>query len=189
MTVALVRLALLLPLAACSPDPLLATRVVPFALTLDSTKAVGSTVCGDSISVKDNMDGIFERFLRDTRQALGGRDPARITVDEITLYADEGPGFAPLAKSFGTFDISLVIDSPSHTVTLVELDHSQVKLGDYPTLPVSFDSHLQLTDAQWAAMLGTLFRVRICGQATPYYLQESHYFHLHLQLRFTSYDR
>jgi len=178
----------LLPLAACSPDPLLATRVVPFALTLDSTKAVGSTVCGDSISVKDNMEGMFELFLRDTREALGGGDPARITLDTINLFAVDGPSFVPLAKSFDSAVISLVFESTGRAITVLTMDHPQVKLEEHPEFPASFDSHLQLTGAEWAAMLGTLFHARMCAQATPDFLQQG-YFYLRLGFAFNSYDR
>jgi len=161
-------LPLLALLAGCSQDSLVHISSISLDVKVAAADAVDSWVCGRSLSIEDEMSGRFEKFLRDTRDALDGRDPARITMDRVTIYCEGQCSSANLE----TLEVSLVVESSGNASQLIAVDHPDFPPGPLE-FPASFDSRQQLTDAEWRALLDTHFHLRLCGKATAQFLQKS----------------
>jgi hypothetical protein len=103
-------------LAACGDDPLRYSEPVGINLKAKSADTVGGVV-SDEKGISTESTNPYGKFVADARVQLGGKDPAEIALEELTLTLGAGStGVTRLGEVFtGQVDVLFVMNDTNNT--------------------------------------------------------------------------
>src|SRR5262249_47896604 len=154
MRASTVCLASLVLAAACGDDPVSFSE--PVAINVHAKSAdVANAVVSDDKNINTESGNPYGAFVTDARAKLGGEDPGRIDVAQVTLLLGAGStGVTTLDEIFaGQVDMLFVMND-SNTSAPVASRAIAAGAGAGPlTFDVTFDDHA-LASADYARLLG-----------------------------------
>jgi hypothetical protein len=151
----------LLLLSACGPAPVSVSSPVGIELKAKSGDVSGSTV-SELKEINTESGNPYGAFIASARSKLGGKDPSKLTLDQLTLtLGGQSTGVATLDQVVtGDVDVAFVVDSSNNTY---DAGHLQSPTGAGPVAAtVTFD-WAAVSTADRAAMLGGSFKVALRG--------------------------
>ncbi|MGE0401331.1 MAG: hypothetical protein AB7T06_31785 [Kofleriaceae bacterium] len=163
----MLRLALIASVFAmgCSDDPLSYSAPVSINLKAKSGDTQNAVVT-DEKNITTESGNPYGAFVSDAQDALDGRDPAVIDVDEVELFLGAGStGVTTLGEVFaGEVDVLFQMNDTNNTYPVA----SRTLDAQTPAGPIAFDVEFpadDVPDADYAKMLTGSFKVVVRGGA------------------------
>lgn len=187
---ALLRLSLgsLLVVAACGDDPLRYSEPVGINLKAKSADTTGGVV-SDEKGITTESGNPYGKFVADARTQLGGKDPAEVALEGLTLTLGAGStGVTRLGEVFtGQVDVLFVMNDTNNTAPAGGGVIAATAAGGPEALDATF-STTTLGAADLAKVMAGNFKVVIRGPAGADFETKGADADLQLTLTFAAYE-
>ncbi len=175
-------------IAACSDDPLRYSEPVGINLKAKSADTTGGVV-SDEKGITTESGNPYGKFVADARAQLGGKDPAEIALEDLTLTLGAGStGVTRLGEVFtGQVDVLFVMNDTNNTVMAGSGNIAATTAGGPAPLDAAFTS-TTLGAADLTKLIGGNFKVVIRGPAGADFETKGADADLQLTLTFAAYE-
>lgn len=156
---------LLLLLCACGTDPVSYSEPVGIELDAKSGDTANATVT-ENKDITTESGNPYGAFVSAAQAKLGGADPSRIDIDEMTLtLGGQSTGVSSLEEVLtGDVDVSFIVNNSNNTY---DAGHVTNPTGVGPVTMSSVFDWSQVAASDRSAVLGGSFKVVLRGPAAP----------------------
>ena len=173
-------------LAACGTDPISYSAPVGIELKAKSTD-VTNTAITETKDITTESGNPYGAFTRDASAKLGGRQPSRIAIDQLTLtLGGQSTGVSALEQVVtGDVDVAFVVNDSNNTY---DAGHVVNPTGIGPVaMTPSFD-WATVAAADQTRMLGGSFKVVLRGPAASTFSTKGASASLQVTFTFTAFE-